>query len=345
MKEIQELNKTQMDVSVRNLGWKPYRSRQILRWLYKKNEFNVDRMTDIPERYRTAIKQEFFCYKPPVIRSQKAEDDTKKLQLMLKDGHSIETVFMPYEDRSTVCISTQVGCAMGCRFCATGKMGLIRNLSASEIFSQLKIVQREFNDKKDKKPVNIVLMGMGEPLHNFANVIKALTFLLADWGFDWSKRRITLSTCGLIPQLEALGKLNLGINLSVSLNASDDKTRSLLMPVNIKYPLDQLMNCLRRYPLAKRQRITFEYILIKGINDSYQAAKKLIRILHGIKSKINLIPYNTIPEFKSQQPSQKDILTFQNILIDSGYSTFIRESKGSSISAACGQLVTRKPDI
>ncbi len=235
-----------------------------------------------------------------------------------------------------LCISSQVGCAQRCRFCFTGKMGLKRNLKASEIINQVLAVQGTLT-AADPLLTNIVLMGMGEPLDNFENAVRALKSLLSPRGMGFSHRHVTLSTAGLLPEMKELGQL-LPVNLAVSLNAADDATRNQLMPINRKYPLEPLIQACREFPLPHGKRITFEYILIKGVNDSPQEARALAKLLKGVKAKINLIPFNAHPGIGFEPPPEKELLTFQNILIRSQYTAIIRRSKGADISAACGQL-------
>src|SRR3990172_5450026 len=250
-----------------------------------------------------------------------------------KDVSSIESVLIPDEDRLTLCISTQVGCKLNCAFCLTGKGGFIRNLNHYEIIEQILSVRRE---KKDI--INIVLMGMGEPLDNYENVIKSIKTMISPHGLKIPAKRITLSTSGLIPEIKKLAKENLKINLAVSLNASDNETRDKIMPLSKKYPIEELLKTLKEYPLPPNRRITFEYVMIKRLNDSIEDAKKLSNILKGIKCKINLIPFNSYEGVDYEAPDYKNVEDFRNILISQHYTTIIRKSKGADISAACGQL-------
>ncbi|MEW6187429.1 MAG: 23S rRNA (adenine(2503)-C(2))-methyltransferase RlmN, partial [Thermodesulfobacteriota bacterium] len=271
-----------------------------------------------------------------VLTIEKSSDKTRKFLFELEDGERIESVLIPERGHYTLCISTQVGCRQGCRFCLTGKMGLKRNLKASEIINQVLAVQESLTESEPQL-TNLVLMGMGEPLDNFENTIRALKTLLSPQGMQFSHRHITLSTAGLIPEIKALGEM-LPVNLAVSLNAADNETRTRLMPVNRKYPLESLIQACKDFPLPHQKRITFEYILIQGINDSPQAAKALARLLRQLKAKINLIPFNPHPGVKFKPPAEETILAFQDILVRANYTAIIRRSKGGDISAACGQL-------
>jgi 23S rRNA (adenine2503-C2)-methyltransferase len=269
------------------------------------------------------------------VKTQESDDGTKKYLFRLQDGHLVESVLIPEKNHYTCCISSQVGCAMDCRFCLTAKQGLRRNLSPSEIIDQVIHVKRSIPNQDQVR--NIVFMGMGEPLANFEAVKKATFILMNDDGLNFSKRRITLSTCGLVPGIERLGR-EMNIKLAVSLNAPDDEIRDVLMPVNKKYPLRELLEACRTFPLHKGERITFEYILIKEINDQEQHARDLAKLLAGIRSKINLIPLNSHKGSQMLPPSQETVLRFQDILLKRHYTAIVRQSRGHDILAACGQL-------
>ena len=253
----------------------------------------------------------------------------------MQDGHLIESVLIPERDHLTLCISSQAGCAIGCRFCLTGKQGLKRDLSASEIIEQVILVKRSLEDPERLR--NIVLMGMGEPLANYDEVMKALGNLIAEDGMNFSHRKVTLSTCGLVPEMKRMGR-DITVNLAVSLNAADDETRSFLMPINRKYPLATLIRACREFPLPNRRMITFEYILINNVNDRNQDALRLSRLLSGMRAKINLIELNPSPNSDMAPPPMNRILHFQEILVKHHFTAIIRKSKGRDISAACGQL-------
>lgn len=316
-------------------GLKPYQGRQIRRWLFKMLASSFDEMTDLLKDLRKDLKDKVLINLLEMVNTQQSRDGTKKYLFKLHDGHFIESVLIPEEDHSTICISSQAGCAMGCLFCSTARQGLKRNLTASEIIDQV-IQVRRLMDAPDQL-TNIVLMGMGEPLANYDAVIRAVGNIIASDGMNFSTRKVTLSTCGLVPQIKMLGS-DITVNLAVSLNAADDKTRNLLMPVNRTYPLADLISALRDFPLPNRRMLTFEYILIKGVNDREQDARRLAGLLSGLRSKINLIPLNPFPGSDMSCPHMEDILRFQDILVENHYTTIIRKSRGSDISAACGQL-------
>ncbi len=316
-------------------GLKPFQGRQIRRWLFKKLAVSFDEMTDLPKTLRNRLKQEISFCPLEKVKILIARDGTQKTLFRLADGYYIETVLIPEADHLTLCISSQAGCAMGCRFCSTARQGLKRNLNASEIVDQVICVRRTL-DAPDRL-TNIVLMGMGEPLANYEAVVKALGNLTGPDGMNFSHRKTTLSTCGLVPQIRQLGN-DFTVNLAVSLNAADDETRSFLMPVNRIYPLNQLIGACRDYPLANRRMITFEYILIKGINDRRQDADELKRLLSGLRAKINLIPLNPLPESNLAPPSEEAVLRFQEILVKNRLTAIVRKSRGEDIQAACGQL-------
>jgi 23S rRNA (adenine2503-C2)-methyltransferase len=321
---------------VTGLGLEPYRAEQVFRWIFQPDIQSFDQMTNLSKKWRDLFRQQAYLSRLIVKKVEKSNDGTRKFLFQLEDGEGIESVLIPERGHYTLCISSQIGCAQRCRFCFTGKMGLKRNLKASEIINQVLAVQGKLT-AADPLLTNIVLMGMGEPLDNFENVARALKSLLSPRGMGFSHRHVTLSTAGLLPEMKELGQL-LPVNLAVSLNAADDATRNQLMPVNRKYPLDPLIQACREFPLPHGKRITFEYILIKGVNDSPKEARALARLLKGVKAKINLIPFNAHPGIGFEPPSEKDLLTFQEILIRSRYTAIIRRSKGADISAACGQL-------
>jgi 23S rRNA (adenine2503-C2)-methyltransferase len=314
------------------MGKEKFRADQILNWIYQRGVTDFSAMTDLAKSFREEMSQRatISCFTHEAV--EVSADGTRKFLFRLNDGKSVETVLIPMESgRNTLCISTQVGCAMQCSFCFTGTFGLERNLTTSEIVNQVCAVRRDY-------PVdNIVLMGMGEPLHNLENVVCALKILYAPKGFDYGPRRVTLSTSGLVPEMRQLGQ-RIKVNLAVSLNATTDAVRDELMPVNRRYPLSELMEACRQYPLAPSQRITFEYILIRGVNDSPADAKRLVKLLHGIKAKVNLIPYNEHAGSAFQTPDEHAIRIFQTYLLDRQIVAIRRAGKGQDISAACGQL-------
>ena len=316
-------------------GLETYRGRQIREWTFKKLAVSFQEMTNLPKDLRAMLEEKASLSTSERVKLQVSKDGTRKYLFQLMDGQYIETVLIPERDHFTICISTQVGCAMGCRFCLTGKQGLKRNLTPGEIMDQVIQVKRSM-DEPDRL-TNVVLMGMGEPLANYNAVLKVMGNLIAEEGMNFSHRKVTLSTCGLVPQIRKLGK-QVTVNLAVSLNAADDETRSNLMPINRKYPLEPLLQACRAFPLPNRRMITFEYILIQGINDRNEDALKLTKLLSGMRAKVNLIPLNPLPGLDMSPPPIERIHHFQNILIKNHFTAIIRQSKGQDISAACGQL-------
>ena len=295
--------------------------------------------------YDPPSEEDIFQTEDPLL--QRSEDGCVKFGFVLDDGNLIESVLIPEPDRNTLCISCQVGCAMNCSFCLTATMGFTRNLSPAEIVNQVCAVSDFLrNEPKSQligpdRVTNLVFMGMGEPLNNLENVIKSISILTEQRGLDLTSRRITVSTCGIAPKMHLLGEAT-DVNLAISLHAVDDETRSRIMPVNKRYPLAELLQACRDFPMPRRKRIMFEYILLAGINDSDEDAHKLARILRGIPCKINLLQYNESPGIPFKSPSRNRIYAFQKIVRDAGYSVFIRSSRGSDISAACGQLAKDK---
>jgi len=272
---------------------------------------------------------------PEIEKTQLSKDGTKKILFRLEDGLCIESVLIPGKNHWTVCVSTQAGCRMGCRFCMTGKLGFKRNLLPSEITGQITMLRSNMPEGDNIK--NIVLMGMGEPLANYENTLKAIGIITSDYGLGFSNRKITVSTCGIAPMIEQLGK-DICVNLAISLNAPDNETRNYLMPVNKKYPIEMLLEACRNYPMPGRRMLTFEYILIDGINDSSRDAEKLAHLLKGMRCKLNLIAFNEYPGSTFKTPSEGSIRVFQQVLLNHHYTAIVRASKGSDILAACGQL-------
>ena len=314
------------------LGKERFRAGQIFRWIYQRGVVDFAAMTDLAKSLREELTARAFIsdWRPEAV--EESSDGTRKYLFRLADGQTVETVRIPMEEgRATLCISSQVGCAMNCSFCLTGSFGLSRNLTAAEIVNQVCAAAREGTIN------NIVLMGMGEPLHNLDNVVRALEILYATDGFDYGPRKVTLSTSGLVPELIELGR-RIRVNLAVSLNATTDAVRDQLMPVNRRYPLAELMAACREFPLAPRQRITFEYILIRGVNDSLTDARRLVKLLHGIKAKVNLIAFNEHEGSALRAPTADAIDAFQGYLLSRDMVAIRRASKGQDISAACGQL-------
>lgn len=317
-------------------GMKPFRGKQVFWWIHKRGEFRFENMTDLSLEDRELLVGRAYIEIPALSERCTASDGTEKFLFALGDGHTVEGVLIPEEKRLTLCVSTQVGCAMGCTFCLTGKGGLLRNLTSSEIAGQVLRVREGL--PRERPLTHLVLMGMGEPLANYENALQAVRILLDPLGANFSKRRITLSTCGLVPGIRRLAGEDIGIHLAVSLNAADNRTRSRIMPINRKYPMEELLEALREYPLSKRSRITFEYVLILGVNDSPKDAERLALLLRDIRCKINLIPLNPVPGSPFQPPPQSGAEAFQQVLLNAKYTAPIRESRGREISAACGQL-------
>lgn len=313
-----------------------YRAAQIQRWLFQKGAASFSEMTDLSSKLRQQLENAFSIGRLEILRSSRSSDGTVKLLFGLADGLSIESVLIPDAKRLTLCISTQVGCAFGCKFCATGLMGFKRHLRSGEILGQILEARKTLSP--DRKISHLVLMGMGEPLHNYAETVKALEIITdPEKGLGISPRRVTLSTVGLVPEIKKLME-ETRVNLAVSLHAATDELRSRLMPVNRKYPLQELIECCRSLPLPKRKRITFEYVVLRSVNHSPKDARTLARLLRGIRCKINLIPFNPHPESAFERPTREEVEQFQNALKAYGYQVNVRQPRGDDIQAACGQL-------
>jgi 23S rRNA (adenine2503-C2)-methyltransferase len=334
---IYELSFEEIKVLLADLNEAPYRARQIWEWLYKKNAVNWQEMSNLPKALRTELAKK-VCILPLEFMEKKSEAETNlttaKLLFKLKDEDFIECVAIPSASRITLCVSTQVGCKFGCAFCASGMSGFKRNLLASEIISQLPAASHILK----MKPTHIVIMGMGEPLDNYEATIQAIKTFNDAEKFAIGARRITISTCGIVPGIERLASENIQIELSVSLHAPDNELRDNLMRVNKLYPLEKLIPACRTYFEGTGRLITFEYVLIKGINDSFEMAKKLVKLVKGIQCRFNLIPLSKVPEFNFTAPSRRECEQFASFLEKAGFNVTIRFSKGSNINAACGQL-------
>ena len=317
----------------------PFRARQIFSWIHGRGATSTDVMTDLSRELRARLAELVDLAPLAVDAEATAEDGTQKLRLRCGDGACIETVLIPDELRPkiTQCLSTQVGCGLGCRFCSTAGMGLLRNLGAGEIVDQVYRARTLLAD--DQRISNLVFMGMGEPMNNLDAVLAAVEILCEDLGANFSPRRITISTAGVVPGIERMGRLARNVGLAVSLNATTDEVRSRLMPVNRRWPLDTLMGALRRYPLPRRRRITFEYVMIRGINDSLADARRIPRLLDRIPAKVNLIAYNPGPGQEWQRPHEEQVEAFAEVLRNKNFNTHVRRSRGRDIAAACGQLV------
>jgi 23S rRNA (adenine2503-C2)-methyltransferase len=319
------------------LGASRYRGRQIATWLYRKGVVSLDAMSDLPKEFRAALGERATVALPAIERVTPSQDGSRKLVFRLDDGNLVSAVLMPDDDRITLCLSTQVGCGYGCAFCLTGTMGLERNLTAAEIVGQVLAANALL--EPGQRVTHLVFMGMGEPLANYGALVTSIRILTdAKLGIGYSPRRITVSTVGLVSGIDRLGRENLKVNLAISLHAASDEVRGRLMPVNRSWNLAALMDAVRRYPLAPRQRVFFEYVLLDGVNDAPDDAHRLARLLRGIRAKVNLIPFNDWEGSAFRRPPLPRILAFQSVLLDAGITTTVRWSKGEDIGAACGQL-------
>jgi 23S rRNA (adenine2503-C2)-methyltransferase len=329
---------------VRELGEPAYRGEQVWRWVHGQGARSFDDMTNVPKALRAKLSERCTLTTLDVDAVQTSSDGTRKLRMRTGDGSAIESVLIPDGDKMTQCISSQVGCALDCQFCATAKLGLARHLDAGEIVDQVYRARALLAEvAPDRRITNIVYMGMGEPLHNFDNVMRSLSLLTHELGANLSWRRITVSTVGLVPGIERLGAEERRPNLAVSLNAASDPVRDAIMPVNRKWNIEKLLDTLRAFPLEKRRRITFEYVLLKGVNDSLADADRLAKLLRGIPCKVNLIPWNPHPEAPYERPDPEAIEAFQNRVKARGLAAYLRTPRGDDIDAACGQLANRDP--
>ena len=326
-----------------------FRATQIWRWIYCFGLSSFDNMNNIAKSTRNFLDQLSLIYRPEIADVQKSKDGTIKWLIKLKDNSEVETVFIPQDERGTVCLSSQVGCTLSCTFCHTGTQALVRNLTSSEILGQLMLVMDHLDDwpsgKNNRKVTNVVMMGMGEPLLNYNEVSKAIKIMMSDDGISLSRRRITLSTSGIVPMIEKTGK-DLGVNLAISLHAVNDELRDKLVPINKKYNLENLIYACQNYPiLSNSRRITWEYVMLRDINDTREDAINLIKLIKGIPSKINLIPFNPWPGSLFQTSTQKNVDIFAKIIMDAGFASPIRKPRGQDIYAACGQLKSETQKI
>jgi 23S rRNA (adenine2503-C2)-methyltransferase len=326
-----------LEAALAERGAERFRARQIFRWIYRRGVTDLAAMSDLPRHLRDSLGSRFTLTTPSIVAREGSADGTEKFLLQLADSRRIESVFIPDTPAMTFCISTQVGCAMACAFCLTGKMGLVRNLSASEIVGQVRLLANALGLRN--QPFNIVIMGMGEPLHNYDETMRALRILADEHGFALPPRRVTLSTVGILPALERLAREPFMPNLAISLHAPTDMLRSQLVPVNAKYGVAEIIDMCRRLPLSRRRRITFEYVLLAGVNDSPADAHQLAKLLAGVKSKVNLIPLNAAPGIAFERPSEAAVDRFGRILAERGLTVSVRKSRGRDIRAACGQLI------
>ena len=334
--DITELTRAELEDSLGALGLEPYRARQVFQWIYRRGVSDFERMTDLSAPHRRDLAGRFHVPILPVARRDVSEDGTEKFLLTLQDGRQIESVFIPDTPRQTFCISTQVGCAMGCTFCLTATMGLVRNLTPGEIVGQVRVLAGAL-DLRDAR-FNIVFMGMGEPLHNYDSTMAAVRILADEHGLAVHPRRMTLSTVGLVPAIERLAAEPVMPNLAVSLHAPTDEQRAKLVPLNRKYPVAQIIDACRRFPQARRSRITFEYVLIAGVNDSPEDARRLAGLLRGLHAKVNLIPLNAAAGIPFERPSDERVDAFGRALAERDVVVSVRKSRGRDIRAACGQL-------
>ncbi|MHB8789134.1 MAG: 23S rRNA (adenine(2503)-C(2))-methyltransferase RlmN [Desulfobulbaceae bacterium] len=339
--DLKNMNRQQLVRYVEMLGQPSFRAEQLLAWLYRPGITDFAQMTDLAKELRAILAQRarISLFENPLVEI--SQDGAVKFGFTLEDGGMIESVLIPEEDRNTLCVSTQLGCAMGCTFCVTGRMGFTRNLKTSEIVNQVCAVGDWMRENGKGELSNLVFMGMGEPLANLDNLLTALSILTEQRGLDFSNRRITVSTSGLVPQMLEFGRRS-EVNLAVSLHAVDNATRSKLMPINRKYPLEELLEACKQYQMKKRQRIMFEYVMLEGVNDSDSTSDKLAELLRGIPCKINLLVVNAAEGSPYRSPGMDRILRFQEILRRRGYAVFIRQSRGEDIAAACGQLAAGK---
>ena len=325
-----------MEALAVSLGAPPYRGRQLAQWIFVKGVSDLATMSDLPRDFRAALAARASVDMPEVERRTPSQDGSQKLVLRYGDGARVQAVLMPDGDRLTLCVSTQVGCGFGCAFCYTGTMGLERNLSAGEIVAQVMAAREGL--AAGLRITHIVYMGMGEPLANYTATVKSLRLLTDPQAFAFAPRRITVSTVGLVSGIERLAKENLRVNLAVSLHATSNEIRDRIMPVNRGFAIEELLAACRRFPLPFRQRMTFEYVLLEDINDSAEDARRLVKLLKGIRGKINLIPFNDWEGSSFARPPLARILDFQTVLLEHGIRATVRWSKGEDIGAACGQL-------
>lgn len=341
-KNLVGLSREELEAEMLSVGLEKFRARQLWHWIYHRGSTDFAEMTTLAKPVREKLADIYIVARPTVVKDLKSADGTRKWLLRMPDGQEVESVHIPEEDRGTLCVSSQVGCTLTCRFCHTGTQRLVRNLDSAEIVAQVMLARDmlgEWPAPPDGRMLsNIVMMGMGEPLFNYDNVAKALKIVMDGDGISISKRRITLSTSGVVPMMERCGQ-ELNVNLAVSLHAVTDELRDIIMPINRKYPLRDLMEACRNYPgLSNARRITFEYVMLKGINDTPADARALVKLLEGVPAKINLIPFNEWPGAPYERSTAKAIQVFGDIVNNAGYASPVRTPRGEDIMAACGQL-------
>jgi 23S rRNA (adenine2503-C2)-methyltransferase len=346
---INLLNFNRQDLAsyFQQLGEKSFRATQVLQWIHQRGLSDINQMSNLSKTLREQLIQQTVLQVPEIVLDKISDDGTRKWLLKLHDGNCIETVFIPEDDRGTLCVSSQVGCALNCTFCSTAQQGFNRNLTVAEIIGQVWISVRllaEDGATHDHKVTNVVMMGMGEPLLNFDAVVKAMDIMMDDCAYGLSKRRVTLSTSGVVPAMKHLSEVS-GVSLAVSLHAPTDELRDILVPINKKYPIQELLAvCKDYFKDEPRRRVTFEYVMLDGINDSPEHARGLIDILKDVPAKINLIPFNPFPRTQYRCSSKTVINRFRDILMDAGLVTMTRKTRGDDIDAACGQLVGKVHD-
>jgi 23S rRNA (adenine2503-C2)-methyltransferase len=342
-----DMDREGLEAYFAEIGEKSFRASQVMQWIHQKGVCDVQQMTNLSQSLRDKLEQNTVIQFPQVDVDATSKDGTRKWLLKLEDGNRIETVYIPEDDRGTLCVSSQVGCALDCSFCSTGRQGFNRNLSTAEIISQVWLATRLIDEEKKpgRKVTNVVLMGMGEPLLNFDNVVRAVRIMMDDFAYGLSKRRVTISTAGVVPAMDRLGDM-LDVRLAVSLHAANDALRNSLVPLNNKYPLKELMAACRRFidKQNSRTRITFEYVLLDGVNDSDDDARELIKLVKGIPTLMNLIPFNPFESSGYKTSSNNRVNRFFKILADAGITTVIRRTRGDDIDAACGQLAGKIED-
>lgn len=338
MIDLSELDRLELQQALANLGVPRFHGTQIFRWIYKRGVTDVAHMTDLSRDLRATLATTVTISTPELIKTEVSSDGTIKFLFTLADGQRIESVYIPDTPAQTFCVSTQVGCAVKCAFCLTGTMGLIRNLTAGEIAGQVRVLAHQTN--LADKTFNVVLMGMGEPLHNYDAVMTSLRMLADDEGLAVHPRRITLSTVGVVPAMAKLAEEELMPNLAISLHATTEAQRDRLVPINRKYDIEELIEACRQMPLRRRGKITFEYVMLAGENDSPDDARRLVKLLRGLKAKVNLLPLNEAAGIEFNRPSEDVVNRFAKILADANITVSVRKSRGRDIRAACGQLAT-----
>jgi len=336
------LTKAEIKSLLNKINLPNFRASQIWNWIYRSGTIDFNEMTNISKELRSLLSKNFNIWRPKISSTHQSQDGTIKWLLKLDDGNEVETVWIPDEERGTLCISSQVGCTLTCKFCHTGTQRLVRNLSSSEIVGQVMLAMDQLKDwpsaSENRLLTSIVLMGMGEPLFNYDNVKKAIEIIMDHSGISLSRRRITLSTSGIVPEIKKCGD-DLGVNLAISLHATNDNLRNELVPINKKYDIKQLLDAVRSYArISNSRRVTWEYVMLKGVNDTAQDAKNLVKLIKGIPSKINLIPFNEWPCSPYECSEEDSINNFAKIIMKAGYASPIRTPRGRDVMAACGQL-------